>query len=41
MPIDINDLSEGWLELESDPGNLSLSPQEKKIVFFFLLFLMF
>lgn len=20
MPIDINDLSEGWLELESDPG---------------------
>ena len=25
MPIDINDLCEGWLELESDPGKLSHS----------------
>ena len=24
MPIDINDLSEGWLELESDPGKFFL-----------------
>ena len=24
MPIDINDLCEGWLELESDPGKLKL-----------------
>lgn len=46
MPVDINRLTEGWLELESDPGtlmenmmrNVSVNEMRQLFVHFFLLY---
>jgi Ubiquitin carboxyl-terminal hydrolase, family 1 len=37
MPIDINDLCEGWLELESDPGELKLGSNIVHVLFHLVL----
>jgi hypothetical protein len=32
MPTDLNSLTEGWLELESDPGEFTTISDELKIL---------